>query len=84
MWLALAGCSLSAVAGTNVGVSIGVSQPGFYGRIDLGGVAAPHAVTVAVRQIANGFAGQQAGEALVEHGHGQDSPKVDGRTAAVT
>jgi hypothetical protein len=42
-FLALAGAALSAtaVAGTDVGVSIGVAQPGFYGRIDIGSVAAP-------------------------------------------
>lgn len=39
--LALAGATLPAAAGTDVGVSIGVSQPGFYGRIDIGGVAVP-------------------------------------------
>jgi hypothetical protein len=38
--LALASASLPAAA-TEVGVSIGVSQPGFYGRIDIGGVAVP-------------------------------------------
>lgn len=39
--LAMAACSVPATAGTDVGVSIGVSQPGFYGRIDIGSVAAP-------------------------------------------
>ena len=28
-------------AAGDIGVSIGVSQPGFYGRIDIGGVSAP-------------------------------------------
>ena len=46
LWLALAGCTLSASAGTDVGVSIGVSQPGFYGRIDIGGVGMPPPVLV--------------------------------------
>lgn len=43
LWLALAlaGAALPAAAGTDVGVSIGIAQPGFYGRIDIGGVAAP-------------------------------------------
>lgn len=41
LWLALAGCTLSATAATDVGVSIGVNQPGFYGRIDIGGIGAP-------------------------------------------
>ena len=40
LWLALASCTLPATA-TDVGVSIGVSQPGFYGRIDIGSVAVP-------------------------------------------
>lgn len=40
LWLALASCTLPAAA-TDVGVSIGVAQPGFYGRIDIGSVAAP-------------------------------------------
>jgi hypothetical protein len=40
LWLALAGCSLPAAA-TDVGVSIDIAQPGFYGRIDIGRVAAP-------------------------------------------
>jgi len=40
LWLALAGCSLPAAAG-DIGVSIGVNQPGFYGRIDIGSVSAP-------------------------------------------
>lgn len=35
--LALTACALtSAMAGTNVGVSIGINQPGVYGRIDIG------------------------------------------------
>jgi hypothetical protein len=41
LWLALATCALPAAAGTDIGVSIGVSQPGFYGRIDIGSVSAP-------------------------------------------
>jgi hypothetical protein len=41
LWLALAAGALPAAAGTDVGVSIGVSQPGFYGRIDIGSVSAP-------------------------------------------
>lgn len=39
--LALAAGTLPALAGTDVGVSIGVSQPGFYGQIDIGRVSAP-------------------------------------------
>jgi hypothetical protein len=41
--LALAAAALCApaLAGTDVGVSVGISQPGFYGRIDIGSVAAP-------------------------------------------
>ena len=31
--------ALPAWAGTDVGVSVGISQPGFYGRIDIGRVA---------------------------------------------
>jgi hypothetical protein len=34
----------SAQAGTNVGVSIGINQPGVYGRIDIGNVAPPPVV----------------------------------------
>jgi hypothetical protein len=41
LWLALAGCTLPAAAGPDVGVSIGVSQPGFYGRIDIGSYGPP-------------------------------------------
>ncbi len=40
LWLALAGCTLSAAA-TEVGVSIGVHQPGVYGRVDIGRAATP-------------------------------------------
>jgi hypothetical protein len=39
--LALAAGGLPALAGTDVGVSIGISQPGVYGRIDIGTVSAP-------------------------------------------
>jgi hypothetical protein len=39
--LALGACAMPAWAGTDVGVSIAVGQPGFYGRIDVGTVAAP-------------------------------------------
>jgi len=39
--LALAAAGLPALAGTDVGVSISVGQPGFYGQIDIGRVAAP-------------------------------------------
>ena len=37
----VAGCTLPALAGTDIGVSIGISQPGVYGRIDIGSVSAP-------------------------------------------
>lgn len=40
--LALAACSLApAFAQTSVGVSIGVNQPGMYGRIDIGNMPPP-------------------------------------------
>jgi hypothetical protein len=39
--LAAAAVSTPALAGTDVGVSVGINQPGFYGRIDIGSVAAP-------------------------------------------
>jgi hypothetical protein len=43
--LALVTCTLApAFAQTNVGVSIGISQPGVYGRIDIGNVAPPPVV----------------------------------------
>jgi hypothetical protein len=41
LWLTLAGCALPAAAGTDIGVSVGISQPGFYGRIDIGSASAP-------------------------------------------
>ena len=41
LWLALASCVLPAAAGTDIGVSVGISQPGFYGRIDIGSASAP-------------------------------------------
>lgn len=40
LWLAMASCTLPAAA-TDVGVSVDIAQPGFYGRIDIGRVAAP-------------------------------------------
>lgn len=46
---ALAASALSAIpafAGTNVGVSVSVNQPGVYGRIDIGAVPPPPAVLV--------------------------------------
>jgi hypothetical protein len=39
--LAAAALAAPAFAGTDVGVSVGISQPGFYGRIDIGSVGAP-------------------------------------------
>jgi hypothetical protein len=39
--LTLAALALPAFAATNVGVSIGIDQPGMYGRIDIGRVMAP-------------------------------------------
>lgn len=45
--ITLAAAALPGLAATQVGVSIGVSQPGFYGRIDLGGISAPPAVIYA-------------------------------------
>ncbi len=43
--LALGVCALaSAVAQTNVGVSIGINQPGVYGRIDIGNYPQPRLV----------------------------------------
>lgn len=42
---ALVAATLSpAFAGTNVGVSIGINQPGVYGRIDIGNMPAPMVV----------------------------------------
>ena len=38
--LAAAALSTPALAGTDIGVSVGISQPGFYGRIDIGSVGA--------------------------------------------
>jgi hypothetical protein len=43
--LALAGCAIApAFAQTNVGVSIGINQPGVYGRIDIGAFPQPRIV----------------------------------------
>jgi len=42
--LGLIAASLPAFAQTNVGVSVAVSQPGVYGRIDIGNVPQPPAV----------------------------------------
>lgn len=43
--LALSACALaSAMAQTNVGVSIGINQPGVYGRIDIGNYPQPRLV----------------------------------------
>lgn len=39
--LAAAALCAPALAGTAVGVSVDISQPGFYGRIDVGRVVAP-------------------------------------------
>ena len=46
-WLALgvlAGALAPALAQTNVGVSVGISQPGVYGRIDIGNFPQPRLV----------------------------------------
>jgi len=40
LWLVTLGCG-SAVAQTSVGVSIGIQQPGVYGRIDIGNFPPP-------------------------------------------
>lgn len=37
--LAVAALATPALAGTDIGVSVGISQPGFYGRIDTGSVS---------------------------------------------
>jgi len=37
--LAAAALATPALAGTDIGVSVGISQPGFYGRIDIGSVS---------------------------------------------
>ena len=43
--LALAACAISPTfAQTNVGVSIGINQPGVYGRIDIGNYQQPRIV----------------------------------------
>lgn len=39
--IALAAASVSSFAGTNVGVSVSVNQPGVYGRIDIGNAPPP-------------------------------------------
>lgn len=39
--LAAAALSAPALAGPDVGVSVDISQPGFYGRVDIGRVSAP-------------------------------------------
>jgi len=45
--LGLIAASLPAFSQTNVGVSVAVSQPGVYGRIDIGNVPQPPAVVYA-------------------------------------
>ena len=45
--LGLIAASLPAFAQTNVGVSVAVSQPGVYGRIDIGNVPQPPQVVYA-------------------------------------
>ena len=45
--VALAAASLPGWSQTNVGVSVAVSQPGLYGRIDIGNVPQPPAVVYA-------------------------------------
>ncbi len=43
--LALAACAMApALAQTNVGVSIGINQPGVYGRIDIGAFPQPRLI----------------------------------------
>ena len=43
--LALSACALApAIAQTSVGVSIGINQPGVYGRIDIGNFPQPRVV----------------------------------------
>ena len=43
--LVLAACAATPVfAGTNIGVSIGINQPGVYGRIDIGNAPQPAVV----------------------------------------
>ena len=45
LFMTLAAAALSSAhAGTNVGVSIGINQPGVYGRIDLGNMPPPAVV----------------------------------------
>ena len=39
--LAAAALSAPVLAGPDVGVSVDISQPGFYGRVDIGRVSAP-------------------------------------------
>ena len=40
-FVVLTAAPLFALAGTNVGVAVGVGQPGYYGQIELGGMPAP-------------------------------------------
>ena len=42
--VAFVGLSTSAHAGTNVGVSIGVNEPGFYGRVEIGNHPPPRVI----------------------------------------
>ena len=44
MAIGLAAVSLHSMAGTNVGVSVSVNQPGVYGRIDIGNAPQPPVV----------------------------------------
>jgi hypothetical protein len=44
--VAMAAATLPAWSTTNVGVSVEVGQPGFYGRVDIGNVSAPPPVLV--------------------------------------
>jgi hypothetical protein len=53
----LLAAATAAQAGTNVGVSIGINQPGVYGRIDIGNVPQPalivtHPVVIAPSPVA--------------------------------
>lgn len=80
--VALIGCGVGGAQATDVGVSIAVSQPGVYGRIDIGRFPAPSVVVAQPVVVAPALVPVQPVYLWVPPGHRNNWAKHCGRYGA--
>lgn len=76
--IALATLSAPAIA-ADVGVSVSIGQPGFYGRLDIGGYSQPQVIYSQPRVIQRGYVEREPVYMRVPPGHARNWRRYCGR-----